>query len=57
MMVFLNQTSGDPVNYDVGKGTTSFSIRCSEPITATFDYRVQAKRKQFPDARLEVYVR
>lgn len=53
MMVFVTQTSGDPINVVVEKGLTSFTIRCARPITATFDYRVQAKRKDFADARLE----
>lgn len=55
MMVFVTQTSGDPVNVVIDKGVTSFTIRCSESIDAAFDYRVQAKRKQFADARLEPY--
>jgi hypothetical protein len=52
--VFLQQTSGDPVNLVVQKGTTGFDVNGPAGSNITFDYRVVAKRKGFEDTRLPV---
>jgi hypothetical protein len=52
--VFLQQTSGDPVNLVVQKGTTGFDVKGPAGSSISFDYRVVAKRKGFEDVRLDV---
>ena len=53
MKVFIQLTSGEPMNVVVHKGITGFDI-VSEDISsnATFDYRVVAKRKGYENIRL-----
>ncbi len=53
MKVFIQLTSGEPMNVVVHKGITGFDI-VAEDISnnATFDYRVVAKRKGYENIRL-----
>jgi hypothetical protein len=53
MKVFIQLTSGEPMNVVVHKGITGFDI-VAEDINsdATFDYRVVAKRKGYENIRL-----
>ncbi len=53
MKVFIQLTSGEPMNVVVHKGITGFDI-VGEDISsnATFDYRVVAKRKGYENIRL-----
>jgi hypothetical protein len=54
MKVFVQLTSGDPIDLVVRKGLTSFEVVAADPAsTATFDYRVAAKRKGYENLRLE----
>jgi hypothetical protein len=43
--VFLQQTSGEPVNVVVTKGTDRFTVHGPAAANATFDYRAVARRK------------
>jgi hypothetical protein len=54
MKVFVQLTSGEPMNLVVKKGLNGFDL-ITEDLTsnATFDYRVVAKRKGFEDLRLK----
>jgi len=53
MKVFIQLTSGDPITVVTNKGTTGFDVIASDNTSsATFDYRVVAKRKGFEDIRL-----
>jgi len=52
--VFLQQTSGSPVDLVVQKGSASFDVVGPTGSDASFDYRVVAKRKGFEDVRLDV---
>jgi hypothetical protein len=52
--VFLQQTSGEPVNLVVQKGMTGFDVVGPAGSDVSFDYRVVAKRKGFEDVRLNV---
>jgi hypothetical protein len=54
MKVFVQQTSGSPVNLVVQKGSTGFDIVGPAGSDVSFDYRVAAKRKGFEDVRLNV---
>jgi hypothetical protein len=54
MKVFVQLTSGDPMDLVVRKGLTSFEVVAEDPASAaTFDYRVVAKRKGYENVRLE----
>jgi hypothetical protein len=52
--VFVQQTSGEPVNFVVQKGGTGFDVVGPSGSAVSFDYRVVAKRKGFEDLRLNV---
>ncbi len=53
MKVFIQLTSGVPMNVVINKETTGFEVVASDNTSnATFDYRVVAKRKGFEDLRL-----
>jgi hypothetical protein len=52
--VFVQQTSGDPVNFVVQKGTSGFDVVGPAGSSVCFDYRVVAKRKGFEDVRLDI---
>jgi hypothetical protein len=54
MKVFVQQTSGEPVNLVVHKGSAGFDVVGPAGSDVSFDYRVVAKRKGFEDARLDV---
>jgi len=54
LKVFVQQTSGNPVNLVVQKGTTGFDIVGPAGSDISFDYRVVAKRKGFENLRLKV---
>ena len=53
MKVFVQLTSGDPMNVVVNKGTTGFDVVAQDfKSSAKFDYRIVAKRKGFENVRL-----
>jgi hypothetical protein len=52
--VFVQQTSGDPVNVVVQKNGAAFDIVGPSGSNVSFDYRVVAKRKGFEDVRLNI---
>jgi hypothetical protein len=54
MKVFVQQTSGEPVNFVVQKGGTGFDVVGPSGSSVSFDYRVVAKRKGFEDVRLNI---
>jgi hypothetical protein len=54
MKVFLQQTSGEPVNLVVQKGLAGFDVIGPAGTNVSFDYRVVAKRRGFEDVRLNV---
>jgi hypothetical protein len=53
MKVFVTQTSGEPVAVVVNKGTTGFDLASTNGASASFDYRIIAKRKGYEDKRLD----
>lgn len=55
MKVFIQLTSGNPLNVVVSKGTSGFDVAVSDNAsTATFDYRIVAKREGYENQRLKV---
>jgi hypothetical protein len=53
MKVYIQITSGNPMNVVVSKGTTGFDVVASESNSnATFDYRIVAKRKGYENERM-----
>ena len=54
MKVFVQLTSGNPINVVVNKGTSGFDVVASDQTSsASFDYRVVAKRKGYENERLK----
>jgi hypothetical protein len=54
LKAFVQQTSGEPVNLVVRKGSAGFDVVGPAGSGVSFDYRVVAKRKGFEDVRLNV---